>query len=282
MKAQFVKRNAIITGAASGLGRAFSLLLAQQGGLILMLDIDDAALQEAKQAVAAAGGRAITLAGDIGEPEIWRRAAAECRTHFDSLDLLINCAGVVVTGAIGTIKVEDWEWILKTNLMGCVLGCETFVPTFIAQGCGAIINIASRAAISSVPKMSPYNVTKAGIISLSETLYTELREHGIDITVACPSYFRSQLTRNIRASETTERELASHFINNSTRSAEEVAAEVLLANRAGRLYYFPSGEDRLLWRIKRLFPQYCLKLVVKKYQQALATINSTLGNYQHR
>lgn len=277
MKKSFQNQNVIITGAASGLGRAFSLLLAQQNCSILMLDVDEPALLETKKAVVEAGGQGIVLAGDIGEPATWQSVAAHCREHFSSLDLLINCAGVVVTGAIGRINIVDWQWILKTNLLGCVLGCETFVPLFVSQKHGAIINIASRAAVSSVPRMAPYNVTKAGVFSLSETLYTELREHNINITVACPSFFRSQLVRNIRANEDSERELASLFINNSKRTAEQVAAEVLAANLANQLYYFPKGEDRMLWWMKRLFPKYCLKLVVKKYQESI-TAMSKLSN----
>src|SRR5690606_11174933 len=100
------------------------------------------------------------------------------------------------------MPMADWEWIIDINLKGVVRGCRAFTPMMKKQGSGQLVNIASLAAVANAPTMSSYNVTKAGVVSLSETLRHELAPYGIGVTVVCPSFFQTNLADTLLTPET--------------------------------------------------------------------------------
>ena len=119
--------------------------------------------------------------------------AAEADRAFGGTDLVVNNAGVAVGGPVGAVPLDDWKWIFGVNLWGVIYGCHVFVPRFKAQGHGHVINVASAAGLLSAPEMGPYNVTKAGVVALSETLAAELSGTGVGVTVLCPTFFRTNI-----------------------------------------------------------------------------------------
>lgn len=263
--------NALLTGAASGLGRAIALRLATGTSRLILIDADAAGLEATAQLARMQGAAVATVCGDVAAEDTWKRAVPP-GAGIDRLDLLANCAGVAAAGNVEDVGLDTWRWVMDTNFFGTVQGCRAVLPLFKKQGSGRILNIASRAGISSVPQMGPYGASKAAVIALSETLYSELRGDGVAVTVACPSYFRTAIARNMRSAAPEQQALARKFVDDSHISAEAMAAQVLAAAARGALYYFPPGEDRLLWRLKRAFPQFCLDLTRRKYLQALAGV----------
>jgi len=256
---------AVITGAASGLGLAFAKILKRECNLVL---IDQKAVPPFADGTDT--GRVEAVVGDVENPETWQRARERLRGH--SPKWLVQCAGIAVTGAIGEAPLEYWRRAIGVNFLGTVLGCRTFVPDMLKESGGYVVNIASRAAISGVPHFGPYAASKAAVLALSETLHNEVGDR-ISVTVACPSYFRSNLEDCMLASREVERQILHRRIENASRTAEQMAGAILEAARGGHLYFFPPGEDRRYWLEKRCMPVRALHSIRNRFRAALEGSN---------
>jgi NAD(P)-dependent dehydrogenase (short-subunit alcohol dehydrogenase family) len=248
---------AVVTGAGSGLGRAFCLELAKDRGRVLAADINLAAAEETVRLVKEAGAEAVAVRCDVAKPAEVEGLAAAVESAFGGVDLVVNNAGVAVGGPVGDVPLDDWAWIMGINLWGVVYGCHTFIPRLRAQGSGHILNVASAAGLLSAPLMGPYNVTKAGVVALSETLAGELAGTGVGVTVLCPTFFQTNIGRSGRvhggegASDTAKLE---ELMARARVQAPGVARAALAAAAAGKLYALPHVDGRWLWRLKRLVP----------------------------
>jgi len=214
---------AFVTGAAGGLGRAIALELARRSGRILVSDLDRTGAERTAKLVGRAGGVAEVTVVDVTCPNDLVRAADEVDGLWGGVDLLVNNAGVAVAGTIGDVALEDWEWALNVNLWGVIHGCHAFVPRMRERRTGAILNVASAMGFMSLPEMGPYNVSKAAVISLTETLTSELSPHGIQVTALCPTFFPSNLMQSFRSSHDRQRHLAEALFRHSKMTAEQVA-----------------------------------------------------------
>lgn len=246
--------NAVITGAGSGFGRALALVLAKQGWKILIVDINRAGMEKTLAMVRQAGGEGEVFECDVSKPEDVQRMADYSFSNGKKVDLLINNAGVVSCGFVGDIPLEDWNWCMGINFWGMLYGCHSFIPGMKAQGGGHIINVASGAGILSMMEMGPYNVTKAAVISLSETMRTELVSHKIGVTVACPMFFNTNLLDNMRYQDQFQNELAHSAFEHGRLSAEEVAERTIRAYEKNKLYVIPQITGKFYWILKRLSP----------------------------
>lgn len=261
------RTRAFITGAGSGLGRALAVELARtRRGRVLVADVDLERARETAEQVAAAGGEAEPLSCDVTRAEDLARGADEMDRRFGGTDLLVNNAGVACLGAVGEARLEDWRWAVDVNLWGVIHGCHAFVPRLRAQGAGFVLNVASSAGLACLPGMGPYNVTKAGVIALTETLAAELSGTGVTVTVLCPTFFASGLADRMRAATERQQALAGALVRTSKVPAERVARDALRALEAGRLVAIPQASGRLLWRTKRLLPQWFARLVGRLYR----------------
>jgi len=259
------RRTAIVTGAGSGLGRALAVRLAADGWEIALCDIDTAAAAETCSLVEAAGGRGRVERLDVALPAEWETLRERLAGAWPHLDLLVNNAGVAVSGEVGRCPLDDWRWIVDANLWGTIHGCHACVDWLKANpGRPHIVNVASLAAIGAAPGMAAYNVTKAGVVALSETLWTELRPHGVGVTVLCPSFFHTGLIDRGRFAEEWHRRVALGVADASGLSAEAVAEAAVRAVAARRLYVFLPARARLVWLFKRLFPLGFLAAVVRE------------------
>jgi short-subunit dehydrogenase len=184
---------------------------------------------------------------------------------------LINNAGVGCSGNVGELPLEDWQWIISINLNGAIYGCHTMIDWMKHNPRGAhIVNVASMAAVVSAPGMAPYNVTKAGMVSLSETLSGELKPHRIAVTAVLPAFFPTNILENGRYHKANQRRVANTLMSHSHVSAEEVARKVLRAVERKQLYVFAPGVAGLFWRLKRMMPRALLRFVANSYHARLA------------
>ena len=257
---RFPGRRAFVTGAASGLGRAFALALARGHWQLGLADLTGARLERVRAEVEAAGGRATTYTGDVSSDEFVASSLGSCADSAGGLDLVINNAGVAVAGMVEATSAEDWRWAVDINLLGVVNGCRAAVPLMRRQGTGVILNIASSAGFAAAPKMSAYNASKAGVISLSETLAAELYGSGVQVSVAMPGFFRTGLLETMRA-PAEEGAFARRLMEGSAYDAADAARAILAATARGDLYIVWPKEYRWLWRTKRHFPMRFLRLV---------------------
>jgi NAD(P)-dependent dehydrogenase (short-subunit alcohol dehydrogenase family) len=245
--------SAVITGAASGLGRALSLRLARPGARLLLADINRAGCAETVALATQRGAAAHYMNVDVADAAQVEQLAVAADAALGRIDLVVNNAGVAAAGLVGEAPLEDWRWVVSTNLWGVIHGCHAFVPRLRRQAGGAILNVASAAGLGSPPGVAAYNVTKAGVIALSETLAGELRDANVRVTVLCPSFFRTNLLVTARASAEVLA-LAEKAFAHASLTADDVAAAALRAVRCGRLYCLPMREVRIAWRLKRLVP----------------------------
>ncbi|MEZ4733825.1 MAG: SDR family NAD(P)-dependent oxidoreductase [Caldilineaceae bacterium] len=197
----FQDKVAVITGAASGIGYALAQRCAQERMKVVLADIEEAALAQAEQELRAAGATVLSVCTNVAQAEEVEQLAQRTLTAFGAVHLLCNNAGVAVSGPLWTMTPQDWEWVLGVNLWGVIHGIRTFVPLMLAQGTAChIVNTASIAGLVSTPMLGVYNVTKHGVVTLSETLYQELQETGaqIKVSVLCPGWVNTRIGKSAR------------------------------------------------------------------------------------
>lgn len=261
---------AVVTGAGSGLGRALCLELARRGGRVVAADLDVAAAQETARMIERLGCRAIAVACDVASREQVEALARETAAALGGTDLLINNAGVALSGPVDGIPLDDWQWIVGVNLWGVIHGCQFFLPQMRAQGGGHVINVASSAGLLCTPPMAPYNVTKAGVIALSETMAAELKPAGIGVTVLCPTFFRTKIAESSRRHGAGTDVAGIHrLMDRAKLQAPEVARFALDAAASGTLYALPHADGGWLWRLKRLAPERFYQQIVPQVMQRM-------------
>src|SRR5690554_4756647 len=170
-------KRVVVTGAGSGLGRELALRYAREGAWLALADIQEEGLKETLRLVEEAGGSGFTRRCDVRDYSQLAALAQSCEEMMQGIDILINNAGVASGGWFEDLSLEDWDWQISINLMGVVKGYKAFLP--LLQKGGRIINIASMAALMQAPAMSNYNVAKAGVVALSESLLCGLQPKGI-------------------------------------------------------------------------------------------------------
>ena len=247
---------AVITGAGSGIGAAFASELARRGSRIVCSDVDEGSARSTADAIVAAGGQATSVRCDVTQIDEVQQLAKEAQSWLNGPPtLVINNAGVGAGGAlIGDIDIDDWNWVLGINLWGPINGCHVFAPMLREAGRpGGIINVASAAAFGAAPGMAAYNVSKAGVLSLSETLAAELSGTGINVTVLCPTFVKTNIVQSGRISASST-QLADKLMRWTGFSPERVVRTCLDTNDRGGLYCMPQPEARIGWGIKRFTP----------------------------
>jgi NAD(P)-dependent dehydrogenase (short-subunit alcohol dehydrogenase family) len=246
---------AVITGAGSGIGAAFAVELAKRGGRVVCSDIDEAAARATADAIVADGGQATSLRCDVSQVDDVALLATEAQDWFGGPPtLVINNAGVGAGGMpIGEVSLDEWQWVLSINLWGPIHGCHVFAPILREAGYGGIINVASAAAFGAAPGMAAYNVSKAGVLSLSETLAAELSGTGVNVTVLCPTFVRTNIVESGRITDKST-QMASRLMRWTGFSPERVARTCPDTLDCGSLYCMPQPDARIGWGIKRFTP----------------------------
>jgi NAD(P)-dependent dehydrogenase (short-subunit alcohol dehydrogenase family) len=246
---------AVITGAGSGIGAAFAVELAARGGRVVCSDIDELAAQRTVDAITDQGGDAVAIRCDVSSIDDVEDLAQRSQAWFEGPPtLVINNAGVGAGGTpVGEISLEDWAWTLGINLWGPIHGCHVFTPILRDAGHGGIINVASAAAFGAAPSMAAYNVGKAGVLSLSETLAAELSGTDIAVTVLCPTFVKTNIVDSGRITAQST-DLADTLMRWTGVSPQRVARACLNTHDRGDLYCVPNLDAKIGWGIKRLVP----------------------------
>ena len=247
---------AVVTGAGSGLGRALALDLADRGAAVIVSDIDVDAAEETAKLLRSQGAQAEVIPCDVTDRDAVFALVDETERRLGGIDFIANNAGVAVGGPFDEISIEDWRWAVDINLWGVIYGCQAAVPKMKSRGRGYVLNIASAAGLLAPPAMSAYNVTKAGVVAFSETLYAEYKSAGIHVSVLCPTFFKTNIIGSGRGA-TTDKEDAQiqRWMERSKVQADGVAKAGIDAVEDGRLYVQPMRDGRMAWRLKRAHPQ---------------------------
>lgn len=260
----YKNKRAYITGGGSGLGRALSVALANDGWTIGLTDIKEEGLAESARLIEQCGGKAYTYQFDVSKKEDYKKAFEDYVSKVGGLDLLINNAGIGDSGLFGEYDLEYWDWITGINQLAVVYGSHFASTIMKKQGSGHIISISSAAGYVNMPNMSMYNVTKAAVISLMETLYAELNGYGVKVSVVCPTFFRSNIMQH-RKGDTETGLIAVEIVRKAKYSADYIAD--LILTKAGKNIFFilPSYQVKLAFHLKNFFPNFFLLYKAKYF-----------------
>jgi len=260
---EFKDKTAVVTGAASGIGRALAEKFASEGMNVVLADIEEEALASTAREMKEDGATVLAVRTDVSKGAEVEKLADKAFEAFGGVHVLCNNAGVApVMGATWELTEADWKWVLGVNLWGVLHGIRVFVPRMIEQDCeGHVVNVSSAAGLVSLPWGSTYTVAKHGVVTLSESLYGELAlvDSKVKASVLCPIWVSTRLmdaARNRPADlqnqgETTEARPQAVMMDQVVRAlvaggtdASEIADRVVDAIREERLYVLPHPEAK--------------------------------------
>lgn len=248
----FAGRVAVITGGASGIGRALAEAALERGMRVVIGDVERAALERTAEELSVVG--VLTDVTELGQVEV---LATEAMSRHGRVDLVANNAGVGGGGFVSEITMKDWEWVLRVNLWGAINVIHTFLPHLMANPHGGhLVNTASIAGLTGVPGIAPYNASKFGLVGLSEALDTELAQSGanVRVSVLCPGYVRTNIFDSQRnrpaelrnaaanASARTRNDEIKAAVDALAISPAQVADDVFAAVSEGRFWIFTNPE----------------------------------------
>jgi NAD(P)-dependent dehydrogenase (short-subunit alcohol dehydrogenase family) len=189
----FADRIALVTGGASGIGRALCLELGRRGAVVVVTDVDEAGARAASAEIAQAGGRAEALRLDVTRAEEVQGAVDGVAARHGRLDLLFNNAGLGLGGEVRDLTLEHWRRIVDVNLWGVIHGVAAAYPVMVRQGGGHIVNVASLAGLVGYPTAAPYATTKMAVVGLSLSLRVEAEALGVRVSAVCPGFVKSAI-----------------------------------------------------------------------------------------
>lgn len=245
-------KTAIITGAASGLGRALLELLLKDDWKVAAIDCNHKALCELDSVK-----NVLTYHVDILNYKDVHECISEIFNSQVNVSLFINNAGRAAFGSIVETPIADWQWAYSVNIVGTINCTKIITELFKAQGHGHIHFVSSAAAFSSLPNMAVYNSSKAALLSIAETLNSELVETNIKTSISMPSFFETKLLKNMKASESAKKTITL-LMKNSNYTAKEAADDILKGVKANDFYIFAPKRIKGLWRWKRFLPNHYL------------------------
>ncbi len=222
----------VITGAGSGIGRALALNLAARGSLLAVSDVDEVGLAETVDLAKAAGAREIRSDRlDVADRDAMVAYAAAVAEQFGRVNVIINNAGVALSGDLNDLEYKDIDWIVGINFNGVLNGTKEFLPHLIASGDGHVVNLSSLFGLVSMPGQSIYNATKYAVRGMSEALRIEMLigGHNVGVTSVHPGGIKTAIARNARVSAKEDKEAtAKLFDKKLAKMTPERAAEIIV------------------------------------------------------
>ena len=246
----------VITGAASGIGRALALDAADRGALLALSDVDAPGLQQTADLVEElTGTRPRTDKLDVRDRTAWKEYAAAVVAELGGVNVVINNAGVALTGDVTDLDYEPIDFVMDVDFWGVVHGTKEFLPHLIASGDGHVVNISSLFGIMAVPGQSAYNAAKFGVRGFTEALRQEMRLAGHPVQVTCvhPGGIKTAIARNAQAVGVDQVSHAQFFDQHLAKTSAEKAAQVILdAMLAGKARVLVGTDAKVLDLLVRL------------------------------
>jgi NADP-dependent 3-hydroxy acid dehydrogenase YdfG len=257
----------VITGAGSGIGRALAVNLARRGSLLALSDVDEAGLAETVALAERAGAPQVRSDRlDVADRDAMGRYALDVVQHFGRVNVIVNNAGVSLTGDFTDLEYADIDWIMGVNLWGVLHGTKEFLPHLIASGDGHVVNLSSLFGLISMPGQSIYNATKYAVRGMSEALREEMlvAGHPVGVTSVHPGGIKTAIARNSRVSAKEDKDATAELFDKKlAKMTPERAAEIIVS---GVL----KNKARVLVGIDAHALHHAAKLLGSRYQDVVA------------
>ena len=256
-------KKCLITGAASGIGRATALAAAARGAHLFLTDVNEVGLAETVATVGGAGGTvSFSRALDISDFDAVTAFADEIHDQFGSLDIVMNVAGISAWGTVENLEHRHWKSMVDVNLMGPIHVIERFVPPMIAAGRGGhLVNVSSAAGLLALPWHAAYSASKFGLRGVSEVLRFDLKRHGIGVSLVVPGGVRTGLVNTVQIagvdrSDPRIEKLTRRFEKRAVTPGK-VAACILAGIEKNRFLVYTSPDVRFgYWWARKFAPPY--------------------------
>jgi NAD(P)-dependent dehydrogenase (short-subunit alcohol dehydrogenase family) len=252
-------KQVLVTGAASGIGRATAIDAAKRGAHLFLTDINDVPLRAVADEICAAGGSVrYVRALDISDHDAVAAMAEEIHAEHGSLDVVMNVAGIAIWGTVERFSHEQWRRVVDVNLMGPIHVVESFVPAMIAAGRGGhLVNVSSSAGLFGLPWHAAYSTSKFGLRGLSEVLRFDLRHHDIGVTLVCPGAVDPGLVDTLEIAGVDRSTPRMAKFNARFRemavAPETAAARILEGVERNRFWVYTSRDIRIYHFLQRRF-----------------------------
>lgn len=251
-------RSALVTGAASGIGRATALECARRGADLFVCDVDEAGLEKTAGEARGLGRKVLARRVNVASASEMEAFASEVHAQREAVDLLVNNAGIAVAGGLLDTTLEDWDRIIGVNLLGVVHGCHYFAPAMVSAGRGHVVIVSSMAGYTASESLLAYCTTKFAVLGLADAFADELSRSGVGVTAICPGVIDTPITRNtpLRGAYDAPgaRELMVELYHKRGYTAERVAAAILSAVHKNRVVAPVSPESWVGWGLARYTP----------------------------
>jgi NADP-dependent 3-hydroxy acid dehydrogenase YdfG len=221
-------RVALITGASSGIGEAAALALAEAGAAVAVCARRADRLDDLAHRIAAAGGTAVALPGDVADEATATRVVEETVARLGRLDILVNSAGVIQAGGVENADTAEWRRVIEVNLLAALYTCKAAIPAMKAQGAGDIVNISSTAGRRATGAFGPYSTSKFGLTALTEGLRQEVGGYGVRVCIVEPGATTTEVAEGMSDPKLREA-MRRHVGQEGAMKAEDVAAAIVFA-----------------------------------------------------
>ena len=246
----------LITGAGSGLGQALALRFAKQGMQVACVDIN---LEGAQGTLASLSGDGhVVFSADVSNDDSMQDLADKVLTDWGVPDILINNAGIASGGDVLEAPISEWRLLWEVNVLSVVRGTRLFLPAMLKRGSGHVVSTASFAGLAGAPGLMTYGVSKAAVVAFSEQLRAECHGSGVDVSVICPAFFKTNLMQSTVGTEKIKH-LGQKMMDRSPDSLDQVADRIFADILNKKFLIIPTKNEPMLWRIKRFLPSFYFK-----------------------
>ena len=250
----------LITGGATGLGQAIALKWAEKWVnkdkdiSICIADINQERGDKTVDMLCAQGANAFYVHCDITSDNDVNTLAQIIETHWGGVDYVFNNAGVATGGSLLDETIDQWQWVFNINVLGMVRVSRALLPLMRKQGSGYFINVASQAGLTPIPYMGSYNAVKAAVVSFSETMKLELAPDNINVSVVCPSFFKTNLGESMRSNNPASHKMINKFFAKADMTKEEVAESIYQQVSQGKFLILTHKLGKRAFLLKKLLP----------------------------
>ena len=248
----------LITGGATGLGQAIALKWAEKWVSkdisICIADINQERGDETVDMLSARGANAFYVHCDITSDNDVKALAQTIETRWGGVDYVFNNAGVATGGSLLDETIEQWQWVFDINVLGMVRVSRALLPLMRKQGSGYFINVASQAGLTPIPYMGSYNSVKAAVVSFSETMKLELAPDNINVSVVCPSFFKTNLDESMRSNNPASHKMINKLFAKADMTKEELAESIYQQVSQGKFLILTHKLGKRAFLLKKLLP----------------------------